>query len=762
MATTKRDINSPGVQIREIDLSTRAVAPNGTSVLVTGFAPQGPTAEIVNVSTLAEFQTIYGTPTNAAERYFYYSVNQIFQAGTNTQVNVARLPYGVGAGDGFNGNNSYTALLYPVVPVNTGSSNNTFALATSAGSTAIALSAATEYWITAPILISLNESDYNAVKQNNITWSSTGAGAGSAPGYSSISDIGRFGIIVLNEAKTTINEKFEGFYINVTDSTSFGPTTNYDSALSIYSINGASVYGNAPATQVPASTLTFSVSSAANSNIDSVSFAIENVPTFNISPGSGYEDEAVLSVVKVRTTPFANNSTALTYSLQEGYTGSLYANRTLQDPNGGAPITNFISNIINNAPANVSVYVNPNISTATGWLKDDGTALKKTKVLRTTTNGYGAANYLYAVGAYAPSLDSINYNTKLIGSVATKLDYILNVAENAEVYDLDIVVDAGLTTVAAVTGLYDDTLYSSTLQTTINTNLTDTSGNYSPFAGDAVDSWRTITNKFVDFAQFRRKDCVFISDPLRQILVQGENFKVLDDKSKNFSLNVYWPLRNSYNIYNSSYMAAYGNWGRTVDQYTGKPAWLPFSAFAAAIYSTNDAVAYPWGAPAGLNRGVVTGISDLAINPQQKQRDLLYKVSINPVVNFPNEGFVIMGQKTMLKTPSAFDRVNVRRLFLYLEKSVLATTKYFVFEPNTTFTRNRLVNTISPVFDLAKNTQGIYDYLIVCNDTNNTPDVIDDNSLVVDIYIKPVRTAEFILVNFYATRTSQNFQELLQ
>jgi len=769
MATTKRDINSPGVQIREIDLSTRATAPNGTSVLVTGFASQGPTAEIVNVSTLSDFQTIYGTPTNAAERYFYYSVNQIFQAGTNTQVNVARLPYGVGAGDGFNGNNSYTALLFPVVPVVTG---YTLANSTSANTGSISLSAGNEYWITAPTLVSLSESDYNTIKQGGVSWTTTGAGSGSAPGYSSISDIGKFGIVVLNEAKTTINEKFEGFYINLTDSLNFGPTTNYDSALSIYSVTNTFTYGNTPSQAIPSSTLTFSVSSAAGSNIDSVSFAIENVPTFNISPGSGYDDEAVLSVVKVRTTPFANNSTALTYSLQEGYTASLYANRTLQNPNGGAPVNNFISNVINNTSANISVYVNPNISNSTNWLNNDGTAAKKTRVLRSSANGYGAANYLYAVGAYAPSLDGLNYNAKIIGSVATKLDYILNVAENADVYNLDIIVDAGLTTIAGASisavgaqgGLYDDTAFTSSngLTTSIaGLASTQTGTGYSD-GGGVVDNWSAVTSKFVDFVQNRRKDCVFISDPLRQVLVQGTNFKVLDDKSKNFSTNVYWPLRNLYQPFNSSYMVAYGNWGSTVDQYTNKVTWLPFSGFAAAIYTTNDAVAYPWGAPAGLNRGVVTGLNDLAINPQQKQRDLLYKVSINPVVNFPNEGIVIMGQKTMLKTPSAFDRVNVRRLFLYLEKSVLATSKYFVFEPNTTFTRNRLVNTISPVFDLAKNTQGLYDYLIVCNDTNNTPDIIDDNSLVVDIYIKPVRTAEFILVNFYATRTSQNFQELLQ
>ena len=277
-----------------------------------------------------------------------------------------------------------------------------------------------------------------------------------------------------------------------------------------------------------------------------------------------------------------------------------------------------------------------------------------------------------------------------------------------------------------------------------------------------LTAWLDVTNKFSQFAQFRRKDCVFISDPIRHIFVQGENYKTLDDKTKNFSSNIYWPLRNLYNNYNTSYSVAYSNWVRVLDGFSTKPVWIPFSGFAAAIYTSNDAIVFPWGAPAGLNRGIVTGITDIAVNPQQKQRDLLYKISINPVVNFPNEGTVIMGQKTLLKAPSAFDRINVRRLFLYLEKSVLNTSKFFVFEPNTTFTRTRLVNTITPVFDLAKNTQGIFDYLIVCNDTNNTPEIVDDNTLVVDIYIKPTRTAEFILVNFYATRTSQDFQELLQ
>jgi phage tail sheath protein FI len=143
----------------------------------------------------------------------------------------------------------------------------------------------------------------------------------------------------------------------------------------------------------------------------------------------------------------------------------------------------------------------------------------------------------------------------------------------------------------------------------------------------------------------------------------------------------------------------------------------------------------------------------------------LYKFNLNPIAQFVREGIVLYGQKTMQRTPSAFDRVNVRRLFILLEKQTKAIARYYVFEPNSLYTRTRVVDDLTPIFEAAKaNTinQGIYDYLLICDDRNNPPSVIDANELVVDIYIKPVRTAEFILVNFHATRTSANFQEILR
>jgi phage tail sheath protein FI len=189
--------------------------------------------------------------------------------------------------------------------------------------------------------------------------------------------------------------------------------------------------------------------------------------------------------------------------------------------------------------------------------------------------------------------------------------------------------------------------------------------------------------------------------------------------------------------------------------------WVPFSPYAAADIANVDRDFEPWYAPAGFTRGKITNVLAMAITPKQKERDMMYKININPVAFFPNDGFNIFGQKTLLRQPSAFDRINVRRLFLYLEKATKRTVKYFVFEPNTTFTRNRVLSVLTPIFDIAKNTQGLYDYQIVCDKRNNPPAVIDQNELVIDIYLKPVRAAEFILVNFYATSTGASFSEII-
>ena len=786
MAST-RTIQSPGVEIREIDLSTRAIAPVGTNVLVTGFAPQGPTYEVVELASLSDFQNVFGTPTNAAERYFYYSVSQLFNAGGNPTIKAIRLPYGANAGEGTS--STYSALVYPVLPIPSVS----YASASATWSTGLyPLSGAAGYYFGQPALISLTTDQYNAINQGGINWSTTGGNTAGlsafiVQGAGAVNSLSSAGIIVVNTAKTTIDENFQGYYVNIGDSFSNNPTTPYDDAIKVYSV-GASYFVNNQAadvssyTIVPPSRIGFTVSAAYSANIQSLSQDIENIPTYNIA-ASGYGDSAIISLFKLRPSPFSQNTTQLQYVLQEGYAGSFYVNRTIQDVNGGVPQSSFLQTTINNASNNIEVFINPNISNTLGWLDVNGNSTKQIRVFKATTltdtsdsfnstalpfltnintTEFLAANNLYALGTYSNALP-LN-GAKEIGVVSQKLTYALNAAENTDVIDIDITLDAGLSTIAAVQNVagastqYDDTAVSTALLSYVQA-LSASDGTV--VSNDLVTGWQTITNLFVEFASQRRKDHYFISDPIRHIFVTGQNYKTLSNKQYNFSQNIYWPLRNLYGTINTSYATTYGNWVMAQDIFTSQSVWLPFSGFAAAMTTASDANNYVWTAPAGLNRGIITGVSDIAINPQQKQRDLLYKVSINPVVYFPNEGFTVFGQKTLLKAPSAFDRINVRRLFLYLEKATNQTMKFFIFEPNTTFTQSRVVNTLTPLFELARNTQGLYDYLLVCNATNNTPDVVDDNTLVVDIYIKPVRTAEFILVNFYATKTSQNFTELL-
>ena len=461
----RRSINSPGVEIREIDLSTRATTPNGTSVLVAGFASQGPTSEILNVSTISDFENIYGTPTNAAERYFYYSVRQLFTGGANATVNVARLPYGANSGDGFS--SKYSALAFPVIP-----SNSTTLSAALTATGGMALSDATYYYLTQPTLLELSESDYNSLKQGNITWAASAGGNGLAPALSAVNALGNAGLVILNEAKTTVNEKFEGYYINLADNTNLNPSTDYDEVSLIKTITSqSSATSGSNYAVIPTARLGFAVSATSAAGIESLSQTIENIPTYNIASGTGYDDTVILSYFKVRTTPFEKNSLTLSYVLQEGYTASFYTNRTIQDPNGGKPLNNFIGTVVNDASPNLTVFVNPNISNTTTWLDASGNAAKYLRVLKasdvnTTTAlasaGYGGANSLFPLGVYSPSLDTTS--AKIIGDVGSKLDTILNLAENADVVNVDVVVDAGLSTIyagasATTNNIFDDTVY---------------------------------------------------------------------------------------------------------------------------------------------------------------------------------------------------------------------------------------------------------------------------------------------------------------
>lgn len=270
-----------------------------------------------------------------------------------------------------------------------------------------------------------------------------------------------------------------------------------------------------------------------------------------------------------------------------------------------------------------------------------------------------------------------------------------------------------------------------------------------------ADKSTTVKSYLIDIAE-DRKDSMAILDVPYSLVVNNKGQETGD--MRDFRLGEH----GTYNLNeNSSYAALYGNWLEIYDKWNGRYRWIPASGHVAGIYANTDDVSDPWFAPAGLNRGIISNIRKLAYNPNQAKRDILYKNGINPITSFAGQGKVVWGQKTMLDKNSAFNRVNVRRLFIILEKSIATAVKYFLFEPNDSFTRLQLINMIDPFLRDVKSKRGVYDYMIISDSTNNTPERIDRSELWVDIFIKPVKAAEFVVLNFIATKSGASFTELI-
>jgi hypothetical protein len=215
----------------------------------------------------------------------------------------------------------------------------------------------------------------------------------------------------------------------------------------------------------------------------------------------------------------------------------------------------------------------------------------------------------------------------------------------------------------------------------------------------------------------------------------------------------------SFNV-NSSYGVLDSGWKYQYDRYNDKYRWVPLNGDIAGLCARTDNTNDPWWSPGGLNRGQIKNVVKLNITPNKTERDELYKAGINPVVSFPGQGTVLFGDKTLLAKPSAFDRINVRRLFIVLEKAIATAAKYQLFEFNDPFTRAQFRSLVEPFLRDVQGRRGVTDFRVVCDDRNNTGEVIDRNEFVAEIYIKPTRAINFITLNFVAARTGISFDEI--
>ena len=247
-----------------------------------------------------------------------------------------------------------------------------------------------------------------------------------------------------------------------------------------------------------------------------------------------------------------------------------------------------------------------------------------------------------------------------------------------------------------------------------------------------------------------RKDAIVFASPQRSDVVNISNSNTQKDNVVDFFSSV---RSSSYVVFDSGYKYCY-------DRYNDVYRFVPLNGDIAGLAARTDIIADSWYSPAGFNRGVIRGAAKLAFNPTKSQRDELYPKRINPVATFPGQGTVLFGDKTGLSSPSAFDRINVRRLFITLEKAISTASKFQLFEFNDEFTRANFRNIVEPFLREVQGRRGITDFLVVCDETNNTGEVIDRNEFIAEIFIKPARSINFITLQFIATRTGVSFEEV--
>jgi phage tail sheath protein FI len=258
----------------------------------------------------------------------------------------------------------------------------------------------------------------------------------------------------------------------------------------------------------------------------------------------------------------------------------------------------------------------------------------------------------------------------------------------------------------------------------------------------------TVTTSVISMVE-SRKDCVVFISPRKS--------DVVDNYGSELTKTI--EFRNS--LTSTSYGVMDSGWKYQYDKYNDTYRWVPLNGDIAGLAARTDRDRDPWFSPAGLNRGIIKNVIRLAWNPDKASRDELYQKGINPVVTFPGEGTILYGDKTLLSRPSAFDRINVRRLFIVIEKAIARAARSSLFEFNDQFTRAQFVALIEPYLRDVQGRRGIFDFRVVCDETNNTPEIIDRNEFVGDIYIKPARSINFIQLNFVAVRTGVAFEEVV-
>lgn len=282
-------------------------------------------------------------------------------------------------------------------------------------------------------------------------------------------------------------------------------------------------------------------------------------------------------------------------------------------------------------------------------------------------------------------------------------------------------------------------------------------------ASEEVSIASTVQKYAIESVGNVRQDCVvYVSPPAALVINKRADVAVANMQGWRTGVNPTngQPVTDNLNV-STTYALIDGNFKYQYDKYSDRNRWVPLAGDIAGLCAYTDQVSQPWMSPAGFNRGQIKGVNRLAIDLRRAHRDALYQLGINPVVGFAGQGFVLYGDKTATQQASAFDRINVRRLFNLLKKAISDAAKYRLFELNDEFTRSSFKSEIDAYLTNIQDLGGVYDFRVVCDETNNPGSIIDRNEFVASIYVKPARSINFITLNFVATSTDADFDEII-
>ena len=657
------------------------------------------------------------------------------------------------------------------------------------------------YVLGEPISKTLNASEYNLLQNEQFNWK-----CGVYQNVDAALDVTnndvRAGIIVINEMKTAQLEDFTGYYLAINDNLNVNPSTDFDSITDVagyYQEVCPGVSGDW--VRVPAARWNFDVSQTFNGAAGSISEIVENGANVNFGTKS-YNDSLVVTLFKLRPTRLTETINKLDQIKVEQFVGSLNVDRKVNDEFGGPPRSYFIENAVNNGSNYLKVLVNPYISKNNCWTDSTGTPQKTIRMFREKTGGvfdnfdaekqlraYGDS--LYGVGVYNGYCRDALFDLcqkKDIGNLPAKLERALRNVENPLEFPIDITIDNGLSTIWATrAGVASDNCITNT---DICYNYDDSyfldTESLTPYDGTSMssaigDAWETIYNVFDSFARFTRKanggvGHLHIQDPLRQIFVNGRDYKVVNrqkgllvdpvtgqptEKFASFGRNIWAPLRNLFAGTDSNYSESHANWVKGYESNTDSSTWFGPSAYKAALYSRNDSAQFPWTAALGSENGSLANIIDIAINPNQREMDLLTKIGLNPIVKFPNTGYIIYNTLTLQKESSALQENYIRRGLIWLAKSLQANLREFIGQPNTLVTRTRVKNKLRPILQFMKDNNGVYSYDVIVDERNNSAESIDQGVLNVAVYVQPTRTVKMILADIVVDRTGVSLTEII-